>query len=127
SDVHEIDAGTSACLLLGTSDRDRFGFYVPRYCVIGEDLVLCYRLKRGGWKIFCVASASATHRAQPTPPERRRQVSYERSRAMWTYHFKHHSEDVSAFGNGLVWAQIWGRYLAERVRDAVRRNSRAAT
>ncbi|TMG14792.1 MAG: glycosyltransferase family 2 protein [Chloroflexi bacterium] len=127
SDVHEMDAGTAACLMLRASALDRVGFFDPRYFMFGEDLDLCYRLKLGGWKIFYVPSASATHRAQPTPPERRRQVSYERYRAMWTYHFKHHSEDVSAFGNGLVWAQIWGRYLAERVRDAVRPNSRAAT
>ena len=46
---------------------------------------------------------------------------------MWMYHFKHHSEDVSAFGNGLVWAQIWGRYVAERVRDIMQGNKRATT
>jgi len=46
---------------------------------------------------------------------------------MWTYHFKHHSEDSSAFGNGLVWAQIWGRYVAERVRDSIGRGNRQAT
>ena len=43
---------------------------------------------------------------------------------MWAYHFKHHAEDVSAFGNGLVWAQIWGRWAAERVRDTVKRPKR---
>src|SRR5205807_7885327 len=123
----EMDAGTAACLMLRASALDRVGFFDPRYFLFGEDLDLCFRLTLRGLKIFYVPSASATHRAQPTPPGRRRQVSYERSRAMGTYHFKHHSEDVSAFGNGLVWAQIWGRYLAERVRDAVRPNSRAAT
>jgi hypothetical protein len=39
---------------------------------------------------------------------------------MWTSHFKHPAEDVSAFGNGLVWAQIWGRWAAQRVKDTVR-------
>ena len=43
---------------------------------------------------------------------------------MWTYHFKHHSEDVSAFSNGLVWAQIWGRYVAERVGASLGRGRR---
>jgi len=37
-------------------------------------------------------------------------MNYERHRAEWVYHFKHHSEGVSAFGNGLVWANIWGRW-----------------
>jgi hypothetical protein len=66
------------------------------------------------------------HNVKPASPDRQRQISYERSRAMWTYHFKHHSEDVSAFGNGLVWAQIWGRYVAERVRSTLTRQRREA-
>jgi len=124
SDVHEMDAGTAACLMLRRSALDRVGFFDPRYFMFGEDLDLCYRLKLGGWKIFYVPMASATHQVSPPSRDRQRQISYERHRAMWTYHFKHHSEDVSAFGNGLVWAQIWGRYVAERVRDTVMRDKR---
>jgi GT2 family glycosyltransferase len=127
SDVHEMDAGSAACLMLRLSALDRVGFFDPRYFMFGEDLDLCYRLKLGGWKIFYLPAATATHRPKAAAPDRRRQITYERHRAMWTYHFKHHSEDVSAFGNGLVWAQIWGRYVAERVRDTVTRNRRAAT
>jgi GT2 family glycosyltransferase len=127
SDVHEMDAGTAACLMLRRSALDRVGFFDPRYFMFGEDLDLCYRLKLGGWKTFYVPMASATHQVSPPSRDRQRQLSYERHRAMWTYHFKHHSEDVSAFGNGLVWAQIWGRYVAERVRDTVMRDKRETT
>ena len=127
TDVHEIDAGTAACLMLRRSALDRVGFFDPRYFMFGEDLDLCYRLKLGGWKIFYLPSAVAHHEVKPASPERLRQISYERHRAMWTYHFKHHSEDQSAFANGLVWAQIWGRYLADRVRSIIGRQTRQAT
>ncbi len=127
SDVHEIDAGTAACLMLRRSALDRVGFFDPRYFMFGEDLDLCYRLKLGGWKIFYLPSATARHDEKPASPERQRQISYQRHRAMWTYHFKHHSEDQSAFGNGLVWAQIWGRYVADRVRSTLKRQRRQAT
>ena len=127
SDVHEIDAGTAACLMLRRSALDRVGFFDPRYFMFGEDLDLCYRLKLGGWKIFYVPSAVAHHQVKPPSPDRRRQIAYERHRAMWTYHYKHHSEDQSAFANGLVWAQIWGRYVAGRVRSALGGGRREAT
>lgn len=119
SDVHEMDAGTAACLMLRRSALDRVGFFDPRYFMYGEDLDLCYRLKLGGWKIFYLPSAVAHHEVKPASPQRQRQISYERHRAMWAYHFKHHSEDQSAFSNGLVWAQIWGRYLADRARSII--------
>jgi GT2 family glycosyltransferase len=120
TEVHEMDAGTGACLMLRAAALDRVGFFDPRYFMFGEDIDLCYRLKLGGWKVFYLPSATATHHITPAAPEMQRQMSYERHRSMWTYHFKHHAEDVSAFGNGLVWAQIWGRWAAHRVKDAVR-------
>jgi hypothetical protein len=46
---------------------------------------------------------------------------------MWTFHFKHHAEGVSAFGNGLVWAQIWGRWVAASVRDSVIKGDRKSS
>ena len=113
--------------MLRRSALDRVGFFDPRYFMFGEDLDLCYRLKLGGWKIFYLPTATGRRTIKPAPPERQRQDSYERHRAMWTYHFKHHSEDVSAFGNGLVWAQIWGRYVAEQVRNSLGRGTREAT
>jgi GT2 family glycosyltransferase len=124
SDVHEMDAGTGACLMLRMAALDRVGFFDPRYFMSGEDVDLCYRLKLGGWKIFYLPTAGATHHRRPATPEAERQMSYERHRAMWVYHYKHHAEDVSAFGNGLVWAQIWGRWAAERVKETVRRPKR---
>jgi GT2 family glycosyltransferase len=125
SDVHEMDAGSGACLMVRMAALERVGFFDPRYFMFGEDVDLCYRLKLGGWKVFYLPTAGATHQITPATPELERQISFERHRSMWAYHFKHHAEDVSAFGNGLVWAQIWGRWAAGRVKDTVRRPKRA--
>lgn len=124
-EVHEMDAGTADCLMLRMSALDRVGFFDPRYYMYGEDIDLCYRLKLGGWKVFYLPVATAVHqeRDQRTSEETRKAL-YERHRAEWTYHFKHHAEGVPAFGNGIVWLQIWGHYVAESVRQALRNRER---
>ena len=123
SDVHEMDAGTADCLMLRRTAIDRIGFFDPRYFMFGEDLDLCYRLKLGGWKVFYLPSASAIHHKRSATTKAQREALYQRHRAMWTYHFKHHAQGVSAFGNGLVWAQIWGRWVAASVRDSVMKSN----
>jgi GT2 family glycosyltransferase len=127
SDVHEMDAGTADCLMLRTAAIDRVGFFDPRYFMFGEDIDLCYRLKLGGWKVFYLPTASATHHRGAATSKAQREALYERHRAMWTYHFKHHAQDVSAFGNGLVWAQIWGRWVAASLRDSISKGDRQSS
>jgi GT2 family glycosyltransferase len=127
SDVHEMDAGTADCLMLRTAAIDRVGFFDPRYFMFGEDIDLCYRLKLGGWKVFYLPTASATHHRRAATSKAQREALYERHRAMWTYHFKHHAQDVSAFGNGLVWAQIWGRWVAASLRDSISKGDRQSS
>jgi GT2 family glycosyltransferase len=127
SDVHEMDAGTADCLMLRMAAVDRVGFFDPRYFMFGEDIDLCYRLKLGGWKVFYLPNARATHQKRTATSKAQRQALYERHRSMWAYHFKHHSKDVSAFGNGLVWAQIWGRWVAASVRDSVTKSNRQSS
>ena len=53
------------------SALDRVGFFDPRYFMFGEDLDLCYRLKLGGWKVFYLPAATATHRVKPPAADRR--------------------------------------------------------
>jgi hypothetical protein len=123
SDVHEMDAGTKDFLMLRMAAIDRIGFFDPRYFMFGEDIDLCYRLKLGGWKVFYLPTATAVHQKRAATSKAQRDALYERHRSMWTYHFKHHAEGVSAFGNGLVWAQIWGRWVAASVRDSVTKSN----
>ncbi len=110
SEVHEIDSGTADCMMLRRAALDRVGFLL------------------GGWKIFYLPNAIASHHERQVPGQGEKQrMLFEEHRAMWTYHFKHHAEEQSAFANGLVWAQIWGRWLAQSVRRSVSRERRASS
>jgi len=119
TEVHEMDAGSAACMMVRMAALDRVGFFDPRYFMFGEDLDLCYRLKLGGWKVFYLPSASAIHHKGAAVRQAESRMLYERHRAMWSYHMKHHADEIPAFANGLVWAQIWGRWAAAAARQAV--------
>jgi GT2 family glycosyltransferase len=121
SEIHEMDAGSGTCLMLRMAAVDRVGYFDPRYFMFGEDIDLCYRLKMGGWKIFYLPNATAVRHETEISTEVQRQALYEKHRSMWAYHFKHHAEDIPAFGNGLVWAQIWGRWAAQRLKESLTR------
>ncbi len=125
-ETHEMDAGTGACLMLRRTAIDRVGFFDPSYYMYGEDLDLCQRLKQGGWKIFYLPSASALHVKGASTRQATQRMLYEFHRAMWRFHHKHHAEDLSAFGNGLVWASIWGRWAVLSARAAVLRDDRVS-
>ena len=126
TDVHEMDAGTAACLMLRKTAIDRIGFFDPRYFMFGEDLDLCYRLKLGGWKIFYTPAASAVHHKGAAVSQAHGRMLFQKHRAQWAYHSKHHADDLSAFNNGLVWAAIWGRYAALAASFAARTAARSA-
>src|SRR6202521_6085744 len=122
-----MDAGSGACLMVRMPALERVGFFDPRYFMFGEDIDLCYRLKLGGWKVFYLPSATAVHHKRAGTTQAQRQALYHRHQSMWTFHFKHHAEGVSAFGNGLVWAQIWGRWLAASVRGSGAKSDRKSS
>ena len=127
TDMHEIDAGTAACLMVRRSAVDRVGFFDPDYFMYGEDLDLCFRLKSGGWKIFFLPTARAVHlKGQATKQETARML-WEFHRAMWTFHHKHYAADLPAFANGLVWAAIWARWAVKAGMTAMSSDPRVAS
>jgi GT2 family glycosyltransferase len=119
---HEVDAGTAACLMVRRAAVAKVGFFDPAYFMYGEDLDLCFRLKRGGWKIYYVPSAQALHIKGASSRQETARMLYEFHSAMWTFHHKHYADELPAFGNGLVWAAIWTRWAMLSGWSAVTRN-----
>ncbi len=116
SEAEEIDAGSSACLLLRRAAVDRVGFLDSDYGQEGADLDLCYRLRAGGWKIYFVPQAHAMRTPLNLPKTEVRSELWARHRSLWTFHHKHYAANLSAFPNGLVWLANWARWLYEIVR-----------
>jgi GT2 family glycosyltransferase len=127
TEVHEMEAGSAACLMLRRAAVDQVGFFDPSYGMNGADLDLCYRLKQGGWKVFYLPTALAVEMKESAPRSARRRLDYQFHQSMWTFHHKHYAEDMPAFANGLVWASIWARWAARSAMDGVRQRTPGTT
>lgn len=125
-ELHEIDAGTAACLMVRRVAVDQVGLFDPDFFMYGEDLDLCFRLKEGGWKIFYMPSAEAVHIKGASSRQQTSRMLFAFHSAMWTFHSKHYAADLSAFPNGLVWASIWARWAVLRARALVTRDQRVS-
>ena len=60
-DFREVDVVMGACLLLQKKALDQVGVLDEDYFMYSEEVDLCYRLKKSGWKVFFTPAATATH------------------------------------------------------------------
>ncbi len=58
---HEIDAGFGTFMFVRRKALDQVGNWDESYFFYGEDLDLCYRIKKAGWKIMFYPEPLATH------------------------------------------------------------------
>ena len=60
-EIHEIDSGCGAFLLIRKIAGDSINWLDEDYFWYGEDIDFCYRLKLNGWKIFFVPNIKVIH------------------------------------------------------------------
>lgn len=58
---HEIDAGFGTFMFVRRKALDQVGNWDESYFFYGEDLDLCYRIKKAGWKIMFYPESLVTH------------------------------------------------------------------
>lgn len=61
SKVHEVDSISGAFFLTRKSVLDRVGFFDEDYFLYAEDIDLCYRIKRAGFKVMYVPDVQIVH------------------------------------------------------------------
>lgn len=58
---HEIDAAVGAFMLIRKSALDKVGFFDEDYFLYAEDIDLCFRIKKAGYKIMYVPDVDVKH------------------------------------------------------------------
>ncbi len=62
--VREVDWMLGACLMIRRSALKEVGFMDERFFLYFEDVDWCYRMKKGGWKVYYLPEAQMIHHHQ---------------------------------------------------------------
>jgi GT2 family glycosyltransferase len=57
----QVDVAQGACLLLARAALERIGGFDERYFIYSEEVDLCRRLRRAGWPVWWVPTATVVH------------------------------------------------------------------
>ena len=87
----EVDEVSGACMLIRRSALDQVGLLDERFFMYYEDVDLCYRLKKAGWKVYFVGEAEVVHRwAQGAIKMGILRANAMMYRSQYLYFLKHH-------------------------------------
>ena len=105
-EVYEIDCLTGAFMFIRKTALDEVGFLDETFFMYGEDIDLCYRIKKADWKIVYYGKSSITHFKGASSKKQKNKLIYEFYRAMYIYYKKHHADESSFIVNVIVYFGI---------------------
>lgn len=104
--IYEIDCLTGAFMFIRKEALDDAGLLDETFFMYGEDIDLCYRIKKAGWKIVYYGKSSITHFKGASSKKQKSKLIYEFYRAMYIYYKKHHADESSFIVNIVVYIGI---------------------
>ena len=105
-EVYEIDCLTGAFMFIRKDALDEVGFLDDTFFMYGEDIDLCFRIKKAGWKIIYYGKSSITHLKGESSKKQKSKLLYEFYHAMYIYYKKHHACESSFIVNTIVYVGI---------------------
>ena len=105
-EVYEIDCLTGAFMFIRKDALDEIGLLDETFFMYGEDIDLCYRIKKAGWKIVYYGKSKITHLKGASSKKQKSKLIYEFYRAMYIYYKKHHAGESIFIVNWIVYIGI---------------------
>ena len=104
--IYEIDCLTGAFMFMRKDALDNAGLLDETFFMYGEDIDLCYRIKKAGWKIVYYGKSKITHLKGASSKKQKSKLIYEFYRAMYVYYKKHNASQSLFIVNWIVYAGI---------------------
>jgi GT2 family glycosyltransferase len=117
--IHEVDSVVGAFMLVPKKVLEKAGYFDEEYFLYAEDIDLCYRIKKAGFKVMYVPDVKVTHiKGVSSGIKKHSQSKSEATKStknLAMYHFyntmkifyrKHYSKSYPFFFNWLVYAAI---------------------
>lgn len=107
----EVEAISGACMLVRSEAFEDLDGWDEGYFLHCEDLDLCMRIGRAGFKVMFVPDAVVNHTQGVSSRKRPVFVLWHKHRGMWRYFSKFQRATSPLWLVALVWFGIWGRFL----------------
>jgi hypothetical protein len=107
--IAKVDAISGSFMLIPKEILDRIGLLDESFFMYGEDLDLCYRIRKDGWSIYYVPTTQIIHfkgESSKKSPFEQRRLFYE---AMHLFVQKHFSKGEALLPSWILITAIWMR------------------
>lgn len=89
--LREVDQPPGAFLMIRRDVLEKIGYFDERFFMFFEDVDLCLRIKKAGYKIFYVPNAKAIHIGAASINKEKEEMNIEFYKSMIKFHEKHYS------------------------------------
>ena len=105
----EVEWVSGSAVLLRREAIDQVGPFDEGYFMYVEDVDLCTRLRRAGWKIVFSPVLQVVHQIGVSTRGQRGRMAFEHSRSIYRYFVKFRARGAGALLKPFVWAALWMR------------------
>lgn len=118
----EVDAVSGSFLLMPREVLALVGGFDEEFFMYGEDLDLCYRIKKKGYRVMYYADVWMTHlKGQSGLHTKSKEVIYHFYNAMILFYKKHYIRQYNILVTCMVYCGVWTKYLLTVLKSKISR------
>jgi len=90
NDIREVEQLMGACIMARRKTLEETGLLDEQYFMYYEEVDLCYRIKKAGWKIYFTPEAEIIHYAKQSSKQADVDMLVERNKSLYRFFKKHY-------------------------------------